>query len=58
MSKPVIEVDFKGPEGNIFAVLSAALFALKKEMVNKVTNSKSYEDALTVIREYVEIKEV
>lgn len=59
MDKPVVE----GPvDGNIFAVMGAASKALKragqedegKKMRDRVTSSKSYDEALSVILEYVD----
>jgi hypothetical protein len=57
--KPVV----KGPvDGNIFAVMGAAASAMKRSkvdsqhmttMYNRVKKSKSYEEALSVICEYV-----
>jgi len=59
MSKPIV----KGPvDGNIFAVMGAVSRALKDagqrdkvaEMQERVTSSRSYEEALRVCVEYVE----
>lgn len=59
MEKPKIELDLKGPEGNIFVVLgkaSKALHDLVWEMESRVKEAYSYEHALSIINEYVEIK--
>ncbi len=59
MERPKIELDLKGPEGNIFVVLgkaSQALHDLIWEMESRVKEAYSYEDALSIINEYVEIK--
>lgn len=52
-----------GEDGNIFNLMGIASSALKrngmneqaKEMCNKITHSKSYDQALTIISEYVEV---
>lgn len=59
--KPV--VTFTGENGNIFNLLGIASRALKKvsqrdkatEMRSRVTKSKSYDEALLIIMEYVEV---
>ena len=67
-TKPKIYIDFDSPDGNIFTVLSHAENAMKvyciinakekaSEMRDRVTKSESYEDALEIIREYVDIIE-
>ncbi len=59
MNRPKIELDLKGPEGNIFVVLgkaSEALHDLVWEMESRVKEAYSYEHALSIINEYVEIK--
>lgn len=59
MNRPKIELDLKGPEGNIFVVLgkaSKALHDLVWEMESRVKEAYSYEHALSIINEYVEIK--
>ena len=59
MDKPIV----KGPvDGNIFAILGAASKALKhidqhnkvNEMFRRATSTHSYDEALSVIMEYVE----
>ena len=59
MDKPVVE----GPvDGNIFAVMGAASKALRragqedegKKMCDRVTSSGSYDEALSIILEYVD----
>lgn len=60
MEKPSIELDLKGPEGNIFVVLGKASQALHDtiwEMESRVKEAYSYEDALCIINEYVTIKQ-
>lgn len=52
-----------GADGNIFNLMGMASRTLKhngmqvesKEMIDRVTNSKSYSEALSIIGEYVEI---
>ena len=61
MEKP--ECKLVGEDGNIFSLMGLASRALKKaglveqakEMTSKVTKCESYEDALNVIGEYVEV---
>lgn len=56
-------VTFTGENGNIYNLLGIASRALKKvsqrdkatEMCNRVTKSKSYDEALLIIMEYVEV---
>lgn len=53
-----------GQDGNIFNLIGIASRALKeagmrdkaKEMVEKVTQAKSYDEALQVIMKYVEVE--
>lgn len=55
-----------GPSGNIFMVLGRAHDVLRAEgkskeadeMFNRATQQDSYDDALNVVREYVELVEV
>lgn len=67
-TKPKIYIDFNSPDGNIFTILAHAENALKlyniinakektSEMRKRATKSESYEDALEIIREYVDIIE-
>lgn len=59
--KPI--VIFTGENGNIYNLLGIASRALKKvsqrdkatEMRSRVTKSKSYDEALLIIMEYVEV---
>ena len=52
-----------GPSGNIFAILGAVSATMKKQrriteyntMRDRVFEAQSYEEALTIIREYVEL---
>ena len=56
-------VTFTGENGNIYNLLGIASRALKKvsqrdratEMRSRVTKSKSYDEALLIIMEYVEV---
>ena len=56
-------VVFTGENGNIYNLLGIASRALKKvsqrdkatEMRSRVTKSKSYDEALLIIMEYVEV---
>lgn len=67
-TKPKIYIDFNSPDGNIFTILAHAENALKlyniinakekaSEMRKRVISSESYEGALEIIREYVDIIE-
>lgn len=57
----VVEFDRNAPNGNIYAVLATAWVQLKKnrpdfdfrEILDRVEDSESYDDALAVIGEYV-----
>lgn len=64
MAKALIgTIDCSGPKGNIFYITGMAAKAMMangegekaQEMRNRVRNSKSYEDAKSVIAEYVEV---
>ena len=68
--KPKIRVDFNSPDGNIFVIRAKAVSAIKafyvfdkaeklKELDEKweQIKDKTYDDALNVIREFVEIIE-
>lgn len=54
-----------GPTGNIFYILGRAASELRnvagdnnaQEMFDRVKNSHSYDDALAIIREYVDLEE-
>lgn len=48
-TKPKIRIDFNSPDGNIYFILAA----LKAEF----NNARSYDDALDIIRKYVDIAE-
>ena len=62
MEKPVVKLI--GEDGNIFNLLGICIRALKKngqrdlvpEMVEKVTSSKSYDEALAALLDYVDVK--
>lgn len=67
-TKPKIHINFDSPDGNIFTVLAHAANAMKAygiidakekaaKMRERVTSSHGYEDALDIIREYVDIIE-
>ncbi len=59
-------INCRGPEGNIFYILGKAREALRKErcitwaneMIDRVHKSTSYEEAKSIIAEYVEVKYV
>lgn len=64
--KPTIRINFESEEGNIFYILAGAYKAMKiyklpgynlkiAEMKNRVTNSQDYDEALKIIKEYVNI---
>ena len=62
MEKPVVKLI--GEDGNIFNLLGICIRALKKngqrylvpEMVEKVTSSNSYDEALAALLDYVDVK--
>ncbi len=67
-TKPKIYIKFNSSDGNIFTILAHAENALKlyniinakekaSEMRKRAIKSESYEDALEIIREYVDIIE-
>ena len=53
-----------GEDGNIFNLMGIASKSLKKaglkkeadEMIDRITKSKSYHEALTIIMDYVEVE--
>ena len=64
--KPKIRIDFDSPDGNIYIVLAAAVNAIKaynifdaKEQIAALkaefNNAQDYENALDIIRKYVDI---
>ena len=66
--KPKIHIDFDSPDGNIYIILAAAVNAIKaynifdaKEQIAALkaefNNAQDYEDALDIIRKYVNIIE-
>ena len=65
MTKPVVKYNPRGESGNIFFILAKVRDALRKQRRiqdyndcwEKVQQCNSYEDALNVIREYVELIE-
>ena len=64
--KAQLQIDLNGSDGNIFVVIGRAAEILKQneqrdkanEMKNRVIKQKSYDDALKVINEYVEIRQI
>lgn len=65
--KPILPVDLSSPEGNIFAIRQMAAELLRKsfftdqterikEMIARIGNASSYEEALAIIGEYVTIR--
>lgn len=66
MKKPIVNFDSQGPSGNIFYILGLVRESLRKqrriidynECWEKVQASGSYEEALRIIREYVELIDV
>lgn len=65
MTKPVVKYNPRGESGNIFYILAKVRDALRKQRRiqdyndcwEKVQQCNSYEEALNVIREYVELIE-
>ena len=65
MNKPIVTYDPKGESGNIFYILAKVRLALRKQRRiqdfndcwERVQNSKSYPEALEIIKEYVELRE-
>ncbi len=63
--RPQLELDLSGPDGNIFAVMGKAAALLRrhgrqaeaKRMIDEVTRSRSYEEALQVVNRYVALKD-
>lgn len=61
--KPTVTFDSRGSSGNIFAVLVLTRDALRKarritdynECRDRVLSSDSYDEALAIIREYVDL---
>lgn len=61
--KPIVTFDSRGSSGNIFAVLALTRDALRKarkinaynECRDRVLASHSYDEALAIIREYVDL---
>lgn len=64
--KQVVKYDSRGPSGNIFAILGQVRNILQKqqrindynELWDRVNNSESYEDALKIINEYVNLVDI
>lgn len=65
MTKPVVKYNPRGESGNIFFILAKVRDALRKQRRiqdyndcwEKVQQCNSYEEALNIIREYVELIE-
>ena len=63
MKKPIIHFESRGPSGNIFWILGTVRNALRKQrrindyndLRDRVLASHSYREALTIIREYVDL---
>lgn len=66
MEKPVIEFDSTGPSGNIFYILGLVRTVLRKQRRiidynncwKRVINSHSYNEALEIIKEYVDLVDI
>ena len=66
MDKPTITYDRSGPSGNIYAILGAVSQALRKQrrytdfntLRDRVFEAKSYEEALQIIGETVNLVEI
>ena len=62
----MIYFNSSGPTGNIFAILGTVSAVMKKQrriteyntMRDRVFEAKSYEEALAIIREYVELTDL
>ena len=65
MNKPIVKFNRIKETGNIFYILSKVRIELQKqrrindynELWDRVQNSKSYNEALNIIKEYVELEE-
>lgn len=61
MSLPPVPIEFEGPNGNVFFILGAACRHLRAaggrpgEMASRVAGASSYEEALAIMSEYVEL---
>lgn len=66
MDKEKVYFDSKGPSGNIYDIIGKAGIVLRKQhrqtdfntMRDRVFQSHSYQEALTVIREYVDLIDI
>ena len=66
MEKPTITFDRSGPSGNIYAILGSVSQELRKQrrytdsntLRDRVFEAKSYEEALQIIRETVNLVEI
>lgn len=65
-SKPKIEFHSRGASGNIYAILGMARDALRKQrrildyntLFDAVTASGSYKEALAIIRQYADLRDL
>lgn len=63
--KPIVEYDPNGPSGNIYYILAKVRYVLRKQqkideynkLWEKVQDSKSYQEALGLIKEVVKLVE-
>ncbi len=63
MNKPTVHFNSRGESGNIFWILGAVKTALRKQrriteynnLRDRVTASGSYNEAVAIIREYVDL---
>ncbi len=66
VDKPRVDFDSKGPSGNIYHILAMARHSLEKQhriadyntLRDKVCNSTSYQDALKIISEYIDLIDI
>ena len=66
MERPTIYYDRRGPSGNIYAILTAVSQALWKKrrytdfniLRDRVFEAESYEDALRIIEETIDLVEI
>ena len=65
-TKPKIRIDFNSPDGNIYFIIAVNaikaynLFDAKEQIAAlkaEFNNARSYDDALDIIRKYVDIAE-
>ena len=66
MERPTIYYDRRGPSGNIYAILGSVSQELRKQqrytdfntLRDRVFEAKSYEEALRIIEETVDLVEI